>query len=199
MAEFWDEMFKEKQEMWGFEPAKSTIVVKDFFLKEDIQDILIPGVGYGRNAKVFLDAGIVVTGIEISPTAIEIANKHFGKKLPIYCGSVNEMPFDTNLYEGIYCYALIHLLDSSERLQLIENCYNQLAEGGFMVFTTITKQAETYGQGECIGVERYKLFGAVDMYFYDEDSIKFDFEKFGLVSIEEIQDTYPFYIIYCKK
>ena len=29
--------------------------------------VLIPGFGYGRNARVFHDAGMVVSGIEISP------------------------------------------------------------------------------------------------------------------------------------
>ena len=44
------------------------------------------------------------------------------------------MPFDGNKYDGIFCYALIHLLDSKERKKLIQDCYNQLTENGFMVF-----------------------------------------------------------------
>ena len=51
--------------MWGFEPAESAILVKDFFVEEKLKDILIPGIGYGRNAKIFLENGINVTGIEI--------------------------------------------------------------------------------------------------------------------------------------
>jgi hypothetical protein len=52
--------------MWGFEPSDSAIPAKDFFLEKKIKDILLPGVGYGRNAKVFLENGIKVTGIENS-------------------------------------------------------------------------------------------------------------------------------------
>lgn len=69
--EFWESAFNEKGEMWGFEPANSAIVTKDFFLEKSVKNILIPGIGYGRNAKVFCDAGMKVTGIEISQTAIE--------------------------------------------------------------------------------------------------------------------------------
>jgi hypothetical protein len=30
--EFWEAAFDEKQEMWGFEPAKSAVLTKDFFV-----------------------------------------------------------------------------------------------------------------------------------------------------------------------
>ncbi len=33
MTEFWEEAFKEKQEMWGLNPAKSTVITKDFFVE----------------------------------------------------------------------------------------------------------------------------------------------------------------------
>ncbi len=115
MAEFWEEAFKDKQEMWGLEPAKSTIITKDFFIEQGVKNVLIPGIGYGRNAQIFIDNGISVTGIEISQTAIDLAQKHFKNNLTIYHGSVTEMPFDDKLYDGIFCYGLIYLLDKGER------------------------------------------------------------------------------------
>lgn len=147
MAEFWEEAFKDKQEMWGFEPAKSTVLTKDFFVEHKIKNMLIPGIGYGRNAQIFIDNGMTVTGIEISQTAIDLAQKHFGKELTIYHGSVTKMPFDNKLYDGIFCYGLIYLLDKDERKKLIRDCFNQLTENGFMLFTAIIKDAGTYGQG----------------------------------------------------
>ena len=102
MTEFWEEAFKDKQEMWGLEPAKSTVLTKDFFVEQKIKNVLIPGIGYGRNAQVFIDNGMVVTGIEISQTAIDLARKHLGNDLTIYHGSVTEMPFDDKLYDGIF-------------------------------------------------------------------------------------------------
>ena len=58
MAEFWEKAFNEKQEMWGREPAKSAQLAKDFFVENSIKDILIPGIGYGRNAQPFIENGI---------------------------------------------------------------------------------------------------------------------------------------------
>ena len=37
MKDFWELNFIEKQTMWGFEPADSAIMVKDFFVENKIQ------------------------------------------------------------------------------------------------------------------------------------------------------------------
>jgi 2-polyprenyl-3-methyl-5-hydroxy-6-metoxy-1,4-benzoquinol methylase len=81
MAEFWEEAFKDHQEMWGLEPAKSAVLTNDFFIANHVKNILIPGIGYGRNAQIFRDSGMEITGIEISQTAIDIAKKHFDNDL----------------------------------------------------------------------------------------------------------------------
>lgn len=197
--EFWESAFTEKQEMWGFNPSNSAVLTKDFFLQHSVKNILIPGIGYGRNAEIFRENGMTVTGIEISKTAIEMARKHYGADMVIYHGSVTDMPFDENKYEGIFCYALIHLLDSDERMKLIRDCYDQLSQGGYMVFTVISKEAPTYGTGSLIGKDRYEMFGGVKMFFYDRESINDEFKDFGLFEITEINENYPFFLIKCKK
>lgn len=197
--EFWETAFNEKQEMWGFEPAKSAELTKDFFVAQSVKNVLIPGIGYGRNAKVFIDSGMTVTGIEISRTAIGMARKHYGEQMLIHHGSVTDMPFDNRQYDGIFCYALIHLLDSNERMKLIRDCYDQLSENGYMVFTVISKEAQTYGQGTLISKDRYEMFGGVRMFFYDQASIHAEFDEAGLFEITEVTENYPFFLIKCRK
>jgi len=199
MTEFWEEAFKDKQEMWGLEPAKSTVLAKDIFVEYKIKNVLIPGIGYGRNAKIFLDNGMKVTGIEISQTAIDLAKKHFGNDLTIYHGSVTEMPFDDKLYDGVFCYGLIYLLDNNERKKLIQDCFNQLTENGFMIFTAISKDAKTYGQGTQIGKDRFEMFGGVKIFFYDKVTIEEEFGNAGFFEVTEVTENYPFYFIKCIK
>jgi ubiquinone/menaquinone biosynthesis C-methylase UbiE len=199
MSEFWEEAFKNKQEMWGFEPTKSALVVKDFFVEKGIKNILIPGIGYGRNAQIFRENGIEVTGIEISKTAIELAKKHYGTSMIIHHGSVTDMPFDNIQYDGIFCYALIHLLDSNKRAKIIADCFGQLAQNGYMIFTAITKEAQIYGQGKQIGKDRFEMFGGVKMFFYDKESIQEEFGNYGLFEVTEVNENYPFYLIKCLK
>ena len=124
MTEFWEKNFKEKQEMWGLQPANSAVITSKLFAENKYKTILIPGVGYGRNAQAFIAQGMDVTGIEISKTAIELAEKEFGQSIKIYHGSVKDMPFDDEFYDGVFSHALIHLLDKNDRINMISACYN---------------------------------------------------------------------------
>jgi SAM-dependent methyltransferase len=199
MKEFWEESFINKQEMWGWEAAKSAEIVKNLFVENFVKNVLIPGFGYGRNAGIFMENGMTVTGIEISKTAIDLAHKHFENDITIHHGSVNDMPFDDKVYDGIFCYGLIHLLDEKERAKLIKDCYNQLSPNGLMVFTAITQDAQTYGQGTEISKNRFEMFGGVRLYFYNKEAVRQEFNKAGLYEIEDIIENYPFYIIKCRK
>ena len=207
MAEFWEESFIEKQTMWGLEPSDSAILVKDFFVEKGVKDILIPGIGYGRNAKVFIDNGIKVTGIEISKTAIDLARQNCND-IKIYHGSVTDMPFDNKLYDGIFCYALIHLLNSKERKKFIEDCYKQLRPNGYMIFTTVSKKAPMFGMGKELEKDTFENMQGVKLFFYDSDSIKQDFEEYGLIEFSEIDEpnknvgnksSINFIMVKCKK
>lgn len=154
--EFWEAAFIDKQEMWGLEPAHSAVLTRDFFVEKSVKTVLIPGFGYGRNAQIFKDAGMAIIGIEISKTAIELAGKHYGTDMTIHHGAVTDIPFDTCRYDGIFCYGLIHLLDLDERRKLIRDCYDQLADGGFLVFTAISKADHVFGKGKLVSADRYE-------------------------------------------
>ncbi|MDF2791109.1 MAG: class SAM-dependent methyltransferase [Neobacillus sp.] len=205
--EFWESSFIEKQTMWGFEPSDSAILTKDFFLEKNVKDILVPGIGYGRNAKIFIDNGINVTGIEVSKTAIDLARQN-GLDIPIFHGSVSDMPFDTKLYDGIFCYALLHLLNERDREKFIKDCYNQLKPNGYMIFTTVSKKAPMFGKGKQLDKDYFEIMEGVKMFFYDAGSVKRDFEKYGLVEFSEIDEpnknmenkpSINFIMVKCKK
>jgi SAM-dependent methyltransferase len=205
MPEFWETAFTEKQLMWGLEPTASAVFASDYFARMGVADVLIPGIGYGRNAKVFLERGMSVTGIEVSETAIALARSQLGLHIPIHHGSVANMPFDRKLYDGIFCYGLVYLLDADGREKLIRDCYRQLTPGGHMIFTVISKKAPMYGQGTRLGDDWYERLPDLKMYFYDADSVRREFGPYGLVEVSEIDEpahhggSLPFIHAVCKK
>jgi SAM-dependent methyltransferase len=205
MDGFWEDAFQSKQMMWGEGPTAAAIDVCDLFSRLGYKKVLIPGFGYGRNAKPFYDRGFEVTGIEISGTAIKLAQERFGPQIKVFHGAVGDMPFDQDIYDGVFCHALIHLLDEHERGKLIADCNSQLRPGGTMVFTAITKQASTYGVGETLGKDRFRTKDGVALFFYDLESIQREFGTFGLVEAVEIEETgqgkavTKFWKIVCRK
>lgn len=191
MTEFWETAFTDKQLMWGLEPALSATFASDYFARMGVKEVLIPGIGYGRNAKAFLERGMAVTGIEISETAIALARAKLGLEIPIYHGSVTNMPFDQRTYDGVFCYGLAYLLDAQGRAKLIQECYRQLAPGGHMIFTVISKEAPLYGGGTRL--------------IYDDDSVQSEFGPYGLVEFSRLDEptlnggSHPFINVTCKK
>jgi 2-polyprenyl-3-methyl-5-hydroxy-6-metoxy-1,4-benzoquinol methylase len=192
MTEFWEGAFQEKQKMWGELSTASAQDSANEFKRLGFQKILIPGIGYGRNAKPFLDLGMEVTGIEISETAIAMGKQKFGDRIRWIQGSVTSMLFEGVKYDGVYCHALIHLLDTGERKKLIADCFGQLNAKGLMVFTAITKNSDTYSDalrnGTQVATDRFRTKHGVDLFFYDERSIAEEFGTLGRTEFSMVEE-----------
>lgn len=186
MNNFWEKAFSEKHKMWGDHPTISSIETARYSKTLNYKEVLIPGFGYGRNAVPFMNAGINISGIEVSETAIGLARENFGQSVKIFQGSVDEMPFEDKKYDGIYCHALIHLLDAQSRAKFLRSCFDQIRVNGTMVFTTITKSASTYGVGQAKEPDQYHTKDGLEIFFYDADSIENEFAQFGKIGKKKI-------------
>jgi SAM-dependent methyltransferase len=104
--------------------------------------------------------------------------------------------------------ALIHLLNKHDREKFIKDCYNQLKPNGYMIFTTISKDAPMFGKGKQLGKEYFETKDGVKMFFYDSDSVKQEFGNYGLIESTEIVEPhknmenkppFPFIMVKCQK
>jgi ubiquinone/menaquinone biosynthesis C-methylase UbiE len=193
--------------MWKYEPSDSATIALNLFKSDNIKNILIPGIGYGRNARLFCDNGFEVTGIEISKSAIDLA-KASGLCCKIHHGSVTSMPFDDKKYDGIFCYALIHVLNKTERQTFLKSCFNQLNFGGLMIFVVTSKQNSMYGIGKYVSKDRFEVSKGLKVFFYDSKSISREFSNFGLAYCMDIEEPIKFIegqdpmklkLVICKK
>ena len=87
MENFWETRFQKEGWVWGENPSKTAVHALGVFKKNGVEEVLVPGSGYGRNTKLFSDAGLDVSGYEISATACDMAKK-FDLKTRHFCGSV---------------------------------------------------------------------------------------------------------------
>jgi SAM-dependent methyltransferase len=207
MSRYWDSKFRNGGALWSFDPSDSAILALDIFRKNGFRTILIPGIGYGRNAGLFLDAGFKVTGIEIALPAINVARIN-GIDCTIHHGSVTAMPFDNDVYDAVFCYALLHLLNKSERQYFLKSCFNQLRDNGLMIFVVTSKKTDLYGKGKYLSRDRFEIEPGLKAFFYDSESLVREFLPFGLVEYKEIGEPVKFmkgvdplklYYVVCKK
>jgi SAM-dependent methyltransferase len=191
MNEYWEYRFKNEGAMWKFEPSDSAITTLKLFKSERINNILIPGFGYGRNARLFVDNGFRVTGIEISASAIVLARDN-GLSCMIHHGSVTSMPFDRQKFDGVFCYATIHLLNKPERRKFLCACYDQLIKNGLMIFVVATTDNNLYGSGKYISRNRFEIAKGLKVYFYDSESVIKEFSDFGIIECNDIGEPVKF-------
>ena len=194
-TDYWESKFKEEGTAWKFEPSDSAIMTKNLFVANNINKILIPGVGYGRNAKLFVENGFQVTGIEISKTAIKLAKEN-GLNFKIHHGSITSMPFDKDKYDGIFCYATLHLLNKNERRKFLNACFSQLKNNGIMAFTVVSCKSNMYGLGKKLSNDRFEISKGLNVFFYNSESLTKEFSDFGLVEYKEIDEPIKYMVGY---
>ncbi len=190
MKEFWDLLYNKIGTGWGFEPSDSAIAASEIFSVKGYKDVLIPGIGYGRNISPFSDKGMHVSGIEISEKAIKLMKEN-NLVNDIYEGSVLDMPFSNAKYDAVFSYALLHLFDYFERRKIISSCYNQLTDGGMMIFS-VSSADDLKEKGKLIGRNRYLQSNNMKVFYYDDGSIQKEFSKFELTEIRDIEEPIKF-------
>ena len=128
-----------------------------------------------------------MTGIEISQSAIEIAQKE-SPTIKIVQGSLTEMPFNEELYDGIFCYATLHLFNENERAQIINKCYNQLNINGLMFFNVISTDSLNDYTGKTMGQNLLKLENNLNVYFYNLEAVMKEFSNYNIIDIYKIKE-----------
>jgi len=170
------------------------------------KSVLIHGVAYGRNAKPFVEAGMSVTGIEISEKAIEIAKQnHFS--ICIITGSVLEIPLESTLYDAIFCFHLVHLFFKNDRIKLIEKFKNQVKIDGYTFVVIMPELEETFGKGVEIEENTYEQKKGKPVHFFTESDLLTHFREFEILDhgiIEEpenhgFEHVHKYRYIFIKK
>lgn len=187
MVSFWENLFAEQGTLWDFHPSDSALIALELFRENNLNRILIPGVGYGRNAKPFYDAGFEITGIEISKAAINLAKEN-QLDFQIHHGSLTDMPFDNDFYDAILCYATLHMFNKQDRQDILKNCFSQLQKNGLMFFNVVSVDSMINFSGEKTGKNSIKLKNSLEVNFYNLKGIESEFKDYNIIKISKIAE-----------
>ena len=185
---YWNNRFSKDGKIWGESPSKSALYALELFKKNEIQNILIPGSGYGRHTKLYSDNNYKVVGIEISEIAVELA-KTFDPQTTFINRSVLEMDVIDEKFDAIYCFNVLHLFLSDDRLKFLKKCYNQLTKNGLVFFTVFSEKETSFGKGKELEQNTFESKpGRPTHYFTEEDLIE-HFKDY-IVKETEIMDEW---------
>jgi SAM-dependent methyltransferase len=189
VEEYWNNRFLKEEKIWGAIPSKTAFIALELFQEYEIKSILIPGAGYGRNARLFTENSFKLTGIEISDKAIEIAQQ-FDPKLRMLKGDVVNMPFNDEFYDAIYCFNVLHLFNYEMRILFLKKCATHLNMGGLMFFVVFSEKEPSYGKGKLTECNTFESKPGRPVHYFTEDDLFDHFKEFsriasGLVVDEE--------------
>jgi len=187
MNTFWEERFCEEGKIWGDTPSRTAEMAIMLFKNAGVHELLVPGSGYGRNAEAFARAGFTVTGIEISKTALAIARN---SSFPIryHRGSVLDMPFDDSMYDGIYCFNVLHLFLKKDRLAFLKRCREQVKSGGVMFFAVFSDLEPSFGTGRMVEENTFESKPGREVHYYSNDDLISEFSGMEIIKTGIIED-----------
>ena len=170
MENYWNKRFIKEKFMWGIEPSKVAVECEKYFSKNNVKNILVMGIGYGRNGKYFIEKGYSVDGVENSEVAINLG-KIFCQEINYIYGSVFDIKLDKK-YDAIFCYSILHLFEEKARNKLLQNCMDHCKDNGIIVVSSFSIKDKTYGKGKKIEENTFEVKEGKIVHFYSEEEIK---------------------------
>ena len=117
------------------------------------QDILKPGyaleigIGLGKNIDFLLDKGFSVTGVDISPVAIEtLRQKYHNSNCSFVVDDINRFEISPQKYSLIICSLVLSYLSDTELVILSKKIERGLCKGGFLYLTDLSERDPLYSK-----------------------------------------------------
>src|SRR5690625_1665736 len=114
--------------MWDNGSRKDIIPFFNAHVKQ-ATSVLDIGCGSGYGTYKLKELGYDVTGIDISEKMVQLAKNHLGNDVPLYVGSVDELPFDDEAFDHAL---LINVIEWTEHPRSEEHT-SELQSRGHLV------------------------------------------------------------------
>lgn len=189
MKEFWEQRFKKEGTVWSNHPSKSAFYAADYFQKYPVKNIMILGIGYGRNARPFIEKGYEVSGNDISDEAVRLLNHSDlkGKIKKMYIGSFLDIQIKDEKYDAIFSFNVLHLFKEKDRISIINKCKSMLNQSGLLFFTVMSEFDIDYGKGTEIEYNTFDKRGK-PVHFFTEPDIINHFKEFKILETKLIDE-----------
>jgi SAM-dependent methyltransferase len=187
MKTFWETRFQKEGFVWGENPSRTAGYALDLFKRNGVKTVLVPGSGYGRNTRLFSGAGFSVTGVEISPAAVRMAEIY--DPATRHCEtSALDMACAPGEYDAIYCFNVLHLFYAAERRLFIAECARKLVAGGLAFFVVFSEKERGFGQGKEAEPSTFEARPGRPTHFFDDADLRAHFKGFEIMESAIMED-----------
>lgn len=176
MKSYWNNRYKDGA-IWGKDECPSAVLAHESFAAHGVENILVPGCGYGRNSLYLAQKGFNVVGFDISNTAIEYAREQANRldldNLTYEVDSLFDSEFlEGKQFDGIYLSNIIHLFLEEQRKQVLDVMTSLLKPGGILTFSVVSIYDKgNFGKGEEVEPNTFMKHKDKLLHCYDEEEL----------------------------
>jgi SAM-dependent methyltransferase len=137
--------------------------------------VLDVGCGTGEHLLLFMKKGCDITGVEPSPSMLDVAKQKLGSRADLYMGKAEELPFSDNEFDIVTMISSLEFLDDPQKAicEAIRVCRGRIFLGGTnrlsvvgtrwkydrVVCPSIYESARFFHIGQLTGMVRNQLQG----------------------------------------
>ena len=193
-SQHWEKNFSIKPEMFGLEPSLAAKKALKIFQEKKINKIIELGAGLGRDSIFFAKNLIHVTGLDYSPSGINIINEKAKKQnLSSYISTKifdirKKLPFEDNSVDACFSHMLYCMALTSFELKNLNNEICRILKfNGINIYTVRHTQDGDYKKGIHRGEDLYENDGFIVHYFSSNkiNSLLDGFENLSIENFEE--------------
>lgn len=201
--ELWENLHKESR----FRPKYPSEVVVQYvfrnFKRDNITKVLDLGCGAGRHTYFMSKENLDVYGVDISLDGVQYTKKVLEQdnlKGNIKVGSIDNIPFDTDMFDGIISYGVLYYCTIDEIKESVKEIYRVLKKGGKALLVVRSTEDYRYGDGTEIEENTFLINeedeskgafneNGMKMHFFTRDELINLFKNFNTISIDMIEET----------
>ena len=99
-----------------------------------------------------------------------------------------DMPFDDSMYDGIYCFNVLHLFPKDERAAFLQRCREQLKAGGVMFFVVFSDREPSYGTGRRVEENTFESKPGREVHYYSTEDLVAEFRDLEVIETGMAED-----------
>jgi SAM-dependent methyltransferase len=166
----WDERYSKEAAIWGALPSRTVVKADKIFREHGVENIIIPGCGYGRNANYFEQKGYAVTGIDLSERATTMARR-LNPRVDFIRGSFFDIDFKEGSFDAGYCYNFLQYLVETERKLFIKRIFELLRGGGLLYLAVFSEEENDPGKEYRIEPEMSEMLPDHPVRFFSRNDL----------------------------
>jgi SAM-dependent methyltransferase len=195
----WDELFKDKKNVWDFPQTEVMKFVNRLESTFDRRPLIIWDLccGAGRNSVAIAKVGHKVYSSDVSPTGVNNLKTWLKSENQQCETQVCEMevnPWNRHDFDGVFCWDALHHNTIGNIKSTVDMIYDSLITGGLFMTSLISIKSGLEDKGTLVEpntfIHNQGAESGVPHHYFDEAEIRDLFENWKILILAEIEVNY---------